>query len=75
MKMSDVRAGMRLRSTFEIERGTPHEFVTVTDLTERGFRYSYDADIPLGPRYGIQLKDGNEHFGLGGEAFYEEAKQ
>lgn len=67
MKMSDVRVGMRLRSTI----GQP-EFVTVTALTERGFEYCLDAARPFIPRWGMSFaKDGHEHFGHDGEAYYE----
>lgn len=69
--MSDVKPGMRLRSTIESQRGGPFEFATVTELTEKGFKYALDADVPLGPRYGVHLKDDNEHFGLDGETLYE----
>jgi hypothetical protein len=62
---------MRLRSIFEPQRGGPFEFATVTELTDKGFKYSLDADVPLGPRYGINLKDGNEHLGIDGCAMYE----
>lgn len=71
MKMLEVAVGMRLRSTLESDRGGPFEYVTVTELTERGFKYSLDDDVPLGPRYGTQLKDGNEHFGIDGNALFE----
>lgn len=71
MRMSDVRAGMRLRSVLEVDHGTVRDFITVTSITERGFQYSMDADMPLGPRYGVMLKDGNEHFGLNGFSLYE----
>jgi len=68
MKMSDVKVGMRLRSTlssFEPE-------VTVTELTERGFKYRFDAPRPVNPRLGmIFAEDGHLHFGFNGEAFYE----
>ncbi len=70
MKMSDIKVGMRLRSTLPQDSGTVKEFVTVTAITSRGFNYSMDADFPLGPRYGVQLKYGNEHFGFNGIAFY-----
>lgn len=67
MKMSDVRVGMRLRSTI----GTPEE-VTVTKITERGFEYSLDEEKSFIPRWGMRFaKDGHEHFGVNGEAYYE----
>ena len=68
MKMSDVRVGMRLRGAFS------GELVTVTELTPRGFKYSLDAPKPFVPRWGWTFeKDGHEHFGFDGEAFYEPA--
>lgn len=70
MKMSDVRPGMRLEST--LGGGLGQRFVTVTDLTERGFLYKLDARVLLSPRMG--WTDGGEHFGRDGEAFYEPVK-
>lgn len=75
MLMSEVRPGMRLRSTLEIEHGGPREFITVADLTKRGFTYSLDAEIPLGARLGVELKDGHEHFGIVGFALYTPAAE
>jgi hypothetical protein len=69
MKMSDVRVGMRLRSTLGNSPFTP---ITVTALTERGFEYRFDEPVALVPRLGIIYPtEGHEHFGLDGEAFYE----
>ncbi len=70
MKMSDVKVGMRLRST--ISKEGPDEFITVTELTDRGFNYSLDASYSLIPRWGMTMnKDGHEHFGFNGDALYE----
>ncbi len=68
--MNQILPGMRLRSVLEMERGGPREFITVVLLTSRGFMFSYDQDIPLGPRYGVQLRHGNEHFGIDGCSLY-----
>jgi hypothetical protein len=68
MKMSDVRVGMRLRSS---KTGALSP-ITVTEITERGFRYSLDAAAALIPRLGMSYsKDGHEHYGIDGEALYE----
>lgn len=69
MKMNDVRVGMRLR---------PHGIcamfgcVTVTELTERGFKYRLDAPRTHIAREGSWIPvDGHEHFGFNGEALFE----
>jgi hypothetical protein len=74
MKMSDVKVGMRLRS---VGRQVPmEEFVTVTEITERGFKYSIDEAYAMIPRLGMSMaKDGHEHFGIGGEALFEVADE
>lgn len=70
MKMSDVRVGMRLRST--IGGGPAFSHITVTEITERGFKYCLDADVPFIAREGSYFtKDGGEHYGYNGETFYE----
>ena len=70
MKMTDVKVGMRLRST--VSMTAMDQFANVTELTERGFKYSLDAGYPMIPRWGMSvLKDGHEHFGLDGEAHFE----
>lgn len=60
MRMSEVKVGMRLRL-----RGHPgYPMVTVTELTERGFRYRLDFPMPLVPRLGLIVEQGgHEHFG------------
>lgn len=66
MKMSEVKVGMRLRDP----KGGPE--ITVTEITDRGFRYSFDEDQPFIPRWGLSFaKDGHEHFGTNGECYYE----
>ncbi len=72
MRMNQILPGMRLRSVLELERGGPSEFITVVLLTSKGFIFSYDQDIPLGVRLGVQLIDGNEHFGIDGYSLYEQ---
>lgn len=65
MKMTDVRVGMRLRDTF-------NEFLplmTVTAITNKGFRYVLDKPYSYGSRIGITT--GGEHFGLDGQSCYE----
>lgn len=68
MKMSDVRPGMRLRST-SLGAGE----IEVVALTERGFTYRIPDAMPIPhPHWSMtMLRDGHEHFGVGGEAFYE----
>jgi hypothetical protein len=70
MKMSDVKVGMRLVSTF-FGGLTP---VTVTEITEKGFKYKLDHIIPFNStsHFGI---DGHEHYGLNGEALYSLEKE
>lgn len=73
MKMSDVRVGMRLRSVLPMAHGTGNEFATVTAIGYREFTYSLDADVLMGARLGVQLKDGNRHYGVAGFALFEPA--
>jgi len=68
MKMSDVKIGMRLVST--IGGGPSFSPITVTEITERGFKYKLDAPVPFIPGQTIMV-EGHEHYGLNGEAFYE----
>ena len=69
MRMSDVKVGMRLRSTVAGDVFSP---ITVTAITERGFQYSLDRERCIHPRLGMTVeKDGHEHYGHDGEAFYE----
>lgn len=69
MKMSDVKVGMRLKSTVQDTIFSP---VTVTEITERGFKYSLDEEKSLIPRLCMKLcRDGHEHYGFNGMALYE----
>lgn len=72
MKMSDVRVGMRLKST---QYDHAH-VITVTELTARGFRYAHPPrTIKLGYRDGIPefgTTEGGEHYVYDGECHYEE---
>ncbi len=71
MRMSDVKVGMRLRPIIAGDLGGE---ITVTELTEHGFKYRYDAPVVVHPRLGIVwAAEGHEHFGYNGVAFYEEA--
>ena len=69
LPMSDVKVGMRLRSIFgDNPTCSP---ITVTELTDRGFRYRLDRDVPLIPRWGMTiLAEGHEHYGINGRALY-----
>jgi len=68
--MSEVKVGMRLHPTIAGQLGGE---ITVTELTERGFKYRCDAPVVVHPRLGIVwAAEGHEHFGYNGEAFYEE---
>jgi len=70
MKMADVKVGMRMRCT--ISAAPSSGPITVTELTQRGFKYKLDADVCVHPRLGITiLADGHEHYGYNGECFYE----
>ena len=70
VKMTDVKVGMRLRPV--VNPGPAHPDITVTEITEVGFKYSVDHPQVLHARFGwIMQKDGHEHFGIDGEAFYE----
>lgn len=70
MKMSDIKVGMRLRSTIPNSIFSP---ITVTAITSKGFEYRLDEQVSLVPRLGLVLPTkGHEHFGYDGEALYEE---
>jgi hypothetical protein len=76
MKMSEVRIGMRLRSTVEPKEcitviGSPAVWATPEQINI-GFAYSLDSAKPLIPRMGMSVaKDGHQHYGLNGFALYE----
>ncbi len=68
MKMSDVKVGMKLHSDMPGALSP----ITVTKITERGFKYKIDAPRPYIPRWGMTINaDGHEHYGYEGETFYE----
>lgn len=61
--MSEIQVGMRLRDR-------DGSLFTVTELTEKGFKYERDVPIQWAiPTYG-QIK-GGEHYGVDGECLYE----
>lgn len=67
MKMSDIQVGMRLKSKLAGDFGP----ITVTEITDKGFKYSYDREYEFIPRWGMSFaKDGHEHFGVNREALY-----
>ncbi len=69
LKMSDVTVGMRLRDPSDYifkQEGV----LTVTAITAAGFTYDAERDVSLGPRHGIALAKGREHFGVDGVCRY-----
>jgi len=48
MKMAAVQVGMRLES----DKMRPFSPITVTEITERGFKYKLDAPVPNWPSVG-----------------------
>lgn len=75
--MSDVKVGMKLKSISEYDIFSP---VLVTEITEKGFKYTHaPRNIKTGyyapgiPQFGIV--SGGEHYGVDGEALYEEVTQ
>ncbi len=70
VKMSEVKVGMRLKST--IGGGPACSPITVTEITDRGFKYKLDGSVPFIPRWGTWFPaEGHEHFGINGESLYE----
>ena len=68
MRMDDIKVGMRLTSS---SMGTLSP-ITVTELTEGGFKYCLDLPTAFIPRWGLSFsKVGHEHFGYKGETPYE----
>lgn len=68
MRIEDVKVGMRLVSK-QAGALTP---VTVTALTEKGFEYCLDKEMPFIPREGQWLaKDGHECYAINGKVSYE----
>jgi len=77
MKMSDVKVGMRLKSTSEYDVFSP---ILVTEITENGFKYKCEPkSVKIGylapgiPEFGVM--SGGEHYGVNGEALYEPLEQ
>ena len=72
MKMLDVKVGMRLHS----DAPGALSPITVTEITERGFKYKIDAPVPIIPRWGMTYSiDGHEHYGHKGYTNYEPIKE
>ncbi len=70
MNLKDVKIGMKLKST--LDASYPFDIVTVTGLTDLGFKYSISEEWPFIPRRGESFaKDGHEAFGFRGEVYYE----
>ena len=73
MKMSDVKVGMVLKSTYDYDVFGP---ITVIELTEKGFKYTHaPKTMKIGyaapgiPEFGTAT--GGEHFDINGEINYE----
>lgn len=65
--MSDVKVGMRLHSTAEYCHPA-EKVITVTELTDKGFKYSILEAYSIHPRLGwIKNKDGHELRSSNGE--------
>lgn len=75
MKMTDVKVGMKLRST--VKTGFPEE-VIVTKLTPEGFEYTHEPySMKVGLNNGVPefgICKGGTHYGYEGEAYYEEVR-
>lgn len=69
MKISDVKIGMRLRSTLN-ELSSP---ITVTAITPDSFQYSLDAERPFWHRDIVLVRHGHECHAQAGELPYEPA--
>jgi hypothetical protein len=68
MKMKDVKVGMKHSTKFP-------SIVIVEELTPRGgFKYIHEP-ISLKIGYNSGVCRGSEHFGIDGEAMYEEFKE
>lgn len=65
MKMEDVRVGMRMKSLY----GGP--VITVTEMTEKGFKYSHP---PYHLSGWIGHTTGGEHYGHNGSSHYTETE-
>ncbi len=64
MKVTEAQVGMRLKDRF-----WPHRLATVTELTERGFKYVLDVPYCIHPLWGTV--SGGEHFGSEGESQFD----
>lgn len=70
MRICDVVPGMRLCDPFTTDSRL--KFITVTALTERGFKYSHDTAVCVHPRLGITFaQEGHETFAINGCVRYE----
>lgn len=65
--MADVKVGIRLESNMAGVLSP----ITVTEITERGFKYRLDEPRSVMPGLTLAI-DGHEHFGINGDALYEE---
>lgn len=76
MKMCDIRVGMKLQSTIS-DFEAKYYPITVTEITERGFKYIHALrSMKIANQGGIPefgTTEGGEHFGFNGRAFYEPA--
>ncbi len=71
MRVEDVKVGMKLLEQGSSAFKTP---ATVTALTDLGFKYKYDEDVDLGPRYGYISKDSEcDAYHINGEFIFWEA--
>lgn len=76
MRMEEVRVGMKLNSLLISQQ--PFYPVEVTEITEKGFKYRLDEreNLCIVPRMGLCMqRDGHEHFGVNGNALFDEAKE
>lgn len=69
LRMEDVKVGMRLRDPDDYyfqQSGV----LTVTEITDRGFKYDAERGYSLGARHGFVEAKGREHFGVEGFCRY-----
>lgn len=65
LKMSEIKVGMRLIAENSINP------ITVTEITDKGFKYEFDDEIDFVPRWGLRFsKAGHEHYGYNDQSFY-----
>lgn len=67
LPMAEIKVGMRLRHLPYITSSEPE--ITVTEITERGFKYKFDTPWHLGARIGTATE--GEHYGHGAFSLYE----